>query len=170
MENPYNVPEVKNCCGLISLRFGTLLISILAIASGCFSLSSIVIYGLAEKNIPSYFIGRQINEVVRRQVIVTFVLASSLQIFAGCLSLLGALRRGRTATASSICVMTAMCFLILVSVVRAPISCFFTSVCIMKDLSPVFLTLCYIIVTVFLQVWFYFIIVVHSYHAELSNE
>lgn len=159
----FKAPEVQKCFGCLSLRVGTFLIALLELASGITGLAAVILYGLAEKSILSNFVNRQINECVRKKLILLIGFSSFLLTLAGYFTLHGTITKGKYVTKLGAITLVVMCCMVLAAIISVPVSCFFFKMCFIKGFPIVFLVLCFIFVAVFLHEWFYFAVVIYSY-------
>ncbi|CAH2103124.1 unnamed protein product [Euphydryas editha] len=165
-----DVPEVVKCFGTFPPKYATYLIALFGLASGGIGLAGIVLYGLIENALLVYILGRdvQMDDTLKKAVLMTIGFTSLLLTVASILLFLGATAGSRGALASGVWILLAMCLILIFSAIAAPVSCFFVkNACIIKKVSTAVMVLASIGVTIFLELWLYFLVVAQNYLNQL---
>ncbi|XP_045510126.1 uncharacterized protein LOC123705415 [Colias croceus] len=167
-----NMPEVTRCFGMFPPKYATYLISIFGLGMGGTGIAGIVLYGLVEKAVTAFFFKSDtapVDDTVKKCVLLTIGLTSLLLTIASFLMFLGATSGSPGPLAVSIWIIFAMDLILIGLSIAAPMSCFFMeSTCVVKKLSTTVLVLCFLVITVFLEVWLYFMVVANAYLNEIA--
>ncbi|XP_032527974.1 uncharacterized protein LOC116778167 [Danaus plexippus] len=165
------LPEVTKCFGIFPPKHATYMISLFGLASGGAGIAGIVLYGLIEKAITAFFLGnskQKMDDAVKKVVLLTLGLTSLLMLVGNILLFLGATSSSRGALSSGVIVLLVMCLIIIFEAIGLPLFCFFHEpFCVIKKLSTLLVVLSSLIITIFLELWLYFIAVANSYLVEL---
>lgn len=163
------MPVVDNCFGMFPPRYGCYLISLFGIGSGGIGISGIILYGLLETSILGEFMDSKTkDDSVKKAVLMTIGLSSILLCAGNTLLLLGTVSNSRGAVVSAMWVTLVMCMLLIIGVIAAPMSCFFMEfTCLVKKVSFIVMVLAFILVTIFLQLWLYFSVVMYNFALDL---
>lgn len=158
------VPEVRRCFGMFPVRYATYMISILALVLGSLGLGAIIIYALARELIIKHFTGSLSTDALSQKITVLAIGLSSLFLFfSGIMLFVGVTFKQEAALAGGVWVLTAMCGVLLFVSMAIPILCYNdASYCILNRLPLSAIILVYTLVTLYLQVWFYFMVVAHN--------
>lgn len=164
------MPDVVRCFGTFPPKYATYLISLFGLASGGIGLAGIVLYGLIENALLVYITGRNVDvdDTVKKAVLLSIGLMSLMLTVANALLFLGATSGSPGSIATGMWVLLAMCMILICAAIAAPVSCFFLkSACIIKKVSTSVMVLGSLVVTVFLEIWLYFVVVVNTYALQL---
>lgn len=163
------MPEVPKCFGVFPPRYACYLIALFGLGSGGIGLAGIILYGLLETSILGHFIeSKTRDESVKKVILLTIGLSSLLLCAANTLLFLGTISKSRGAVLSAMWVTLAMCMLLITGTIAAPMSCFFMeTMCLIKKVSFVVMVLGFMSVTLFLQLWLYFTVVMYSFSLDL---
>lgn len=165
----FYIAEVEYFCGCLTLKVGTIFISLLAAGSGGLGVAAFIMYGLAEQSILSSFLPKAVSRTLIRIFMLVFGITSSLLTLAGCLILLGWIRDGYKIISCGVFMLLCMCCVAVIAVIGVPVSCFFsTNLCLIRDISIPVLSFCFLFVTLLLQMWVYFSVVVYSYVVKIK--
>ncbi|XP_072931479.1 uncharacterized protein [Epargyreus clarus] len=165
----FNMPEITKCFGTFPPKYATYLISIFGMGSGGVGLAGIILYGLIENSILGEYINSgNIDESVRKAFLLTIGLTSLLLTIGNVILFLGVTSTSRGTIGTGVMVIFVMCMCIIMAVIGAPLSCFFVSeACIISKMSLVTIVLGILVITVFLEIWLYFMIVAHNYANQI---
>lgn len=165
------VPEVIRCFGTFPPKYATYLISLIGLGCGGVGISGIILYGLIENALIVYITGRTVpmDDAVKKVVLLTIGLTSLMLTTANGLLFVGATSGSRGALSAGVWVLFAMCLILLSIAMFGPLSCFFwKSLCIVKKFSMPVLVLGVIVLTFFIDVWLYFMVVAANYLNQLG--
>ncbi|XP_034839584.1 uncharacterized protein [Maniola hyperantus] len=164
-------PEVTRCFGTFPPKYATYLISLFGLGCGGVGLAGIVLFGLIENALIVYITGRNLpmDDVVRKVVLASIGLTSLMLTVANALLFLGATSGSTGALSAGIWVIFAMCLLLIAVAMAGPLSCIFLqNLCIVKKFSTVIMVLGTLVLTVFLEIWLYFMVVAGNYLNQLG--
>lgn len=165
------MPEIKRCFGVFPPKYATYLISLFGLSSGGLGIAGIVLYGIAEDLITSVFSSEatsQLNQDIKKLMLATIGLSSLLLVVANAFLIIGSMGKKRMAVHVGYLVILSLCCMLIITSIAMPVSCFFIpDVCMVKKVSTFGLLSCIGIVTIFLEVWFYFMAVAWNYEQEL---
>ncbi|XP_050360614.1 uncharacterized protein LOC126780308 [Nymphalis io] len=165
-----NMPEVTRCFGTFPPKYATYLIALFGLGSGGVGLAGIILYGIIENALLVYILGRRprVDETLKKAVLLTIGLSSLLLTVGNALLFVGATSQSRGALSVGVWTLLAMCLLLIFGAISAPVSCFFIkNACIIKKISTVTMVLTSIVLTIFIEVWLYFLVVAHNYLIQL---
>ncbi|XP_026762310.1 uncharacterized protein LOC113521070 [Galleria mellonella] len=164
-----DMPEVNKLFGIFPLKYGSYLISLFGLGSGGVGIAGIILYGIAENIIMAIFCGHtSIDEGIKKTVLMSIGLTSLLMLVANALLFLGVTFTIPGCVNSAVRVMLAMCVLIMLGAIILPVSCFFlSSMCLVKKISSVVMVLVVLTVTIFLELWLYFMVVAWNFEQTL---
>lgn len=165
------MPEVVRCFGTFPPKYATYLIAIFGLASGGTGLAGIILYGLIENALLVYITGRNditLDDAVKKAILLSIGLTSLLLTVASALLFAGATSGSPGSLAAGVWVLFGMCMILICAAIAAPVSCFFLkSACIIKKVSVSVMVLGATVVTVFLEIWLYFMVVANAYMLQL---
>lgn len=163
------IPEVYKCFGMFPLRYGCLLISFLGLGCGGVGLAGLILYGVIEDSIVAHFVqSTKVDESLKKAVLVTIGLTSLLLVVGNLLLFLGVSFSARGCVQGFGWITFAICLMLMLAAGGAPVSCFFLDkTCLIKKISSSAMVLAYLAVTVFLQIWLYFMVVAFNFKEEL---
>ncbi|XP_046977605.1 uncharacterized protein LOC124543426 [Vanessa cardui] len=166
-----DMPEVTKCFGTFPPKYATYLIAVFGLGSGGVGLTGIILYGIIENALLVYILGRRgpnVDESLKKAVLLTIGLSSLLLTVGNALLFLGATTQSRGALSVGVYTLLAMCLMLLFGAMSAPISCFFyKTACLVKKISTATMVFCSLILTVFIEIWLYFLVVAHNYLLQL---
>ncbi|XP_047543961.1 uncharacterized protein LOC125076065 [Vanessa atalanta] len=166
-----DMPEVTRCFGTFPPKHATYLIAIFGLGSGGVGLAGIILYGIIENALLVYVLGRRgtnVDESLKKAVLLTIGLSSLLLTVGNALLFLGATTQSRGALSVGVYTLLAMCLILLFGAISAPVSCFFfKTACLIKKISTATMVLTSIVLTIFIEVWLYFLVVAHNYLIQL---
>lgn len=167
-----NIPEVTRCFGIFPAKYATYLISLVGLGMGGCGLSGIVLYGLIEKAITAFLFHNSkvaVDDSVKKCILFTIGLSSLLLTIACTLMFLGATSGNSGPITVSVWIIFAMILIVLSLCISAPLSCFFMdTLCVVKKLSMGSIIFLFLIVTAFLELWIYFMLVANTYVMEIK--
>lgn len=165
------MPEVVKCFGLFLPKHGTYLISLYGLASGGVGIAGIILFGIAEETILSHFMKKdQLSVDIKKAVLLIIGLSSLMLLVANGLIFIGVVSKSANAISTGVYVLFTMCILLLIIAIAAPVTCFFIeSTCLIKQVSTIVITIFILGVTVFLEMWFYFMSVAWNHEQELGG-
>ncbi|XP_013184818.2 uncharacterized protein LOC106130515 [Amyelois transitella] len=151
-----DMPPVKKFLGFLPLKYGCFLISLFGFSLGALMLAGIIIYGIAEHLVMSYFPSYVIDEDVKKVVLLPTGLSSLLLLLANALLLLGVTFKRETNVGLGARILLFMCVLLLLIAIACPVSCFFLpSLCVIKRMMIYSVICMYLILTLFVDMWLY---------------
>ncbi|XP_026499324.1 uncharacterized protein LOC113403100 [Vanessa tameamea] len=166
-----DMPEVTRCFGTFPPKHATYLIALFGLGSGGVGLAGIILYGIIENALLVYVLGRRginVDESLKKAVLLTIGLSSLLLTVGNALLFLGATTQSRGALSVGVYTLLAMCLILLFGAISAPVSCFFfKTACLIKKISTATMVLSSIVLTIFIEVWLYFLVVAHNYLIQL---
>lgn len=163
------VPEIPRCFGMFHPKYATYLISLFGLSSGGVGLAGIVLYGLVEDSVVAHVVKNdKTDDVIKKAVLLSIGLTSLLLFIASLLLFLGSAVKSTGYLFIGCFLLLIMCSLLIIAAIAAPVSCFFLpKSCVIKKLSSVLLVMAYLLLTVFLWVWIYFMTVAFNHLNEL---
>ncbi|XP_028177273.1 uncharacterized protein LOC114365045 [Ostrinia furnacalis] len=165
-----DMPEVRRCFGIFPPKHGTYLISLFGLASGGVGIAGIILYGIAEETILVHFMKKdQLNEDIKKVVLLTIGLTSLMLLVANAMLFIGVSSKSAGAVSAGVITIFILCILLIIAAIAAPMSCFFIdSTCLVKKVSSIVITIFIVGLTLFLELWLYFMAVAWNHEQELG--
>ncbi|XP_022125120.1 uncharacterized protein LOC111000087 [Pieris rapae] len=167
-----NMPEVTRCFGMFPAKHATYLISLVGLGMGGLGLTGIVLYGLIEKAVTAFLFQHSkgpVDDTVKKCVLLTIGLTSLLLTIGCALMFLGVTSSNPGPLAVSVWIIFAMNVIVITLCISAPLSCFFMdTLCVVKKLSFPSIVFLFTLLTIFLEMWVYFMLVTNTYLMEIT--
>lgn len=163
------VPEIPKCFGMFPPKYATYLISLFGLSSGGVGLAGIVLYGLVEDSVIAHVVKNdKTDDVIKKTVLLSIGLTSLLLFIASFLLFLGSALKNSGYLLIGSYLLLVMSSLLVIVAIATPMSCFFLpKSCLIKKISSTLLVMAYLLLTVFLWIWIYFMTVAFNYLNEM---
>ncbi|CAD0194147.1 unnamed protein product [Chrysodeixis includens] len=163
------VPEIPRCFGMFPPKYATYLISIFGLSSGGVGLAGIILFGLVDNSAVAQAVkNNKTDETIKKVVLLSIGLTSLVLFVANALLFLGVACRSRGSDMAGAYLLLLMCSALVCAAIGTPMSCFFLpQSCLIKKISCTLLFMAYLLLTVFLCVWIYFMVVAFNHLKDL---